>query len=679
MKLKLFPYPVRVEIYDGYYCGGIKTAAEDPLSDFINKNNGKYIVYKNDLSVKPEGYFLEVTEKRVTVTSSDFRGALYGGLTVYKLYKLYNGKIPCLKIEDYPRVKARGVQVCFGQFDVGWNADRMKRLLKDFALSGINEVYLYLEWNFRLADIPFLPETGISESDMKEFVAYAKRYGITVIPQVNLLGHSKEILDLEIMREYKEGDYTFCPSNEKTLELAYRITDALCDIFPSPVIHVGGDEVGAYGVCDLCRKKREQGGALNIFFEYFGKIAKRLGSRGRKAGLWSDQILKLQKDSRFWINTDQELNFYEDNVKRLKSIAENIVVYDWWYEGEYDESADFFRSLGVVYYACASTNGYVSSGADLNQMNNIYNLYAYAERAGASGELITDWMNVNGFVAEHCLLLIAAGAVLGWCGAENGFTKNQSYSEFLRYASEVYYGNEKVCYYMFYTGTDGELLSGLPEKCRGLTLRNDMFFQINPVFLYVAFGKEISEYSDFEKRISYAEKLYDKAGKTEFLDLPIIATRFILKKVAVMQEAFGYYNLAAKAQFYNKKEFEQNLCRCAEKLKGFLPQYDAPEKYIKNIYGKTGGDNLTYKRLLEQKKNLLRLIKYLGSDDIKKFPLPSVENLSEHFFSPFTDELFGTLTLNWQKQGKYSTASDYRKGYFYSPIKAQKIRNDYDE
>ena len=611
MKVKLFPYPKKLELKNVYFGDGIFATADNPISDFLNDKNGIQIEYVKNDSIKREGYNLYIEERKITIEHSDKLGAFYGGLTLFKLKTLYGKKIPCMIVSDYPTISVRGVQICFGQFDVKWNPERMKKLLKNLVLSGVNEIYLYLEWNFYFKELPFLPQSGINESDMQEFVRLAERYGITVVPQVNLLGHSKEILDLEIMRDYKEGDSTFCPAQEKTVDLACKIIDKLCDIFPSKIIHVGGDEVGSYGNCEQCKEKKQNGGALSIFFDYFEKLNSRLKLRNRKIGLWSDQILKLLKDSRFWINTDQELQFYESNMRRLKNMADNLVVYNWWYNGAYDESSEFFTSNGIEHYACGSTNGYVSCGWDLSQINNLYNFYSHAERNGAKGQVTTDWMNVNGFIAEHCLLIMAAGVAMGWCGAKNGFTENQTLEEFLYLAATVYYGKPKqVLDYLLYSGTSGELFSGLPEKCKGLVLRNEMYLQLNPIAIYCLWGKDIYEYSEFEKRVEKALKLYNDAGKPEFLDIPIIAARFVLEKVKIFKCAFFYYNKAAKVQWDNKEMFEKNLNLCADKLEEFLYCYNEPKRYIKKVYIKTGSDFLADKRIDKQKQNLKSFIKY---------------------------------------------------------------------
>ena len=679
MKLKLVPYPKKVTIEEGYYVGGIKIADDSPFFECFSAENGKEIEYVVDKSLMREAYRLTVSDK-ITVTFSCAEGRLHAEATLYKLRKQFGESIPRLKIYDYPTVERRGVQLCFGQFNVCWHKERMTKLLFDFALMGINEIYLYLEWNFYLDEYPFLPQKGINEREMREFVLMAEKYCIAVIPQVNLLGHSGMILGLERMREYKEGNSTFCPSSQKTFDFVFGLLEKICDIFPAYIIHVGGDEVSSYGVCNQCKSKREQSGSLGIFLEYFGKINEFLKAKGRKMGLWSDQLLFLQKDSRFWKNTDQEMQFCNQNLRLLQSMRDNLVVYNWWYEGEYDESCDFFRSLGLEYIVCGSTNGYVSIGADLKQTNNLYNFYSYAEHNGCVGELTSDWQNINGFMAEHVMFLFAAGAAFGWCGTANGFCKNQTEEDFLQSYAFLQYGKGKelIDYLRFVGDADGPMLSLLPDRCRGAALRNELFFQLNPLAVYVLWGQEIDIVS-FGKAIEKAKELYKKCGEIDFFELPILACEFLYNKLRRFTKAFCYYHEASLAQYVNNEQFTAKLLLCETELKEFLKDFDAPYEYAMREYPKTGNDFAAEQRVLEQKKNVEKLINFISSLNDGRRALPSVENISGYFFTPKIEELFGLSGFEWQLDGCFSTSGNYKNSYFCKRIKINELREDYNE
>lgn len=679
MELKLVPYPKEVAIEEGYYVGGVRIAADSPFFEYLSDENGKQIEYVIEESLGREAYRLTILDK-IVVAFSHTEGRLHAEATLYKLRKQFGGKLPRMKIYDYPAVERRGVQLCFGQFNVSWHKERMEKLLFDFALLGVNEIYLYLEWNFYLEKYPFLPKKGINEREMREFVALAEQYRIVVIPQVNLLGHSGMILSLERMREYKEGHSTFCPSSQKTLDFAFGLLDEICDIFPAYLIHVGGDEVSSYGVCDECKKKKEEFGTLGIFLEYFGKISEFLKGKGRKTGLWSDQLLKLQKDSRFWMNTDQELQFYERNLQTLQEMNDNLVVYDWWYEGEYDESCDFFRSIGIEYVVCGSTNGYVSIGADLRQTSNLYNFYSYAERNGCVGELTSDWQNINGFMAEQVMFLFAAGAAFGWCGTANGFCKNQTEEQFLEAYAFLKYGKGKeLIEYLHYVGDEeGPLLSLLPERCRGVALRNELFYQLNPMAVYVLWGKKI-DLLLLNGALQKAKDLYKKSGEIEFFELPILACEFLYKKLKRFSNAFTYYHEAALVQYTDEKQFNEKLLLCEVELKEFLKDFLPPYEYAKREYPKTGNDFAAEQRVLAQQKSVEKLIAFISSLRDGRRALPSVENISDYLFVPKADELFGLSAFEWQLDGCFSTSSNYENSYFCKRIKINKNREDYNE
>ena len=99
-----------------------------------------------------------------------------------------------------------------------------------------------------------------TQDDIREVVAYAAERHITVIPEIEMPGHSEEVLatypELSCSgKPYVDADY--CIGNEKTFEFLENVLLEVMDLFPSEYIHIGGDEASKNGWrnCPRCKKR----------------------------------------------------------------------------------------------------------------------------------------------------------------------------------------------------------------------------------------------------------------------------------------------------------------------------------------------------------------------------------------------------------------------------------------
>ena len=682
MKFSLVPYPAKLKQKQGIYRDRPAAPPEEGVSDWL-PTEGPATRFERVAGLPPQGYRLEVNEAGATIRYSDEDGKYYGAVTLGQLEEQFGDALPFLEIEDAPVTLWRGVQLCFGQFDLRWNEDWLKKFVRDMARVKVNAIVLYLEWNFQTPDLPF-SENGVTIGQLKAFERLAKRYRITVVPAVNLLGHSSEILDCEAAAELGESDSALCPSHAGTLRLAERVVEALCEL-ESPLIHVGGDEVGAYGKCPDCAKKFAEKGKLGIFLEYFGKINRMLKARGKRMGLWSDQILMLMEDCRFWIGCDREPQFRKQNFDLLSALADNLTVFDWWYEGENDAACDFWKSHGIRFVACGATNGYVSAGADPDQIRNLYNFYGYAQKCGCAGVLTTDWMSVNGTHAELMGVLFAAGAAIGWSGCGGDFTPGQSREEFLLAYSALRYGvkGDALGAYLYAaSGFDGALNACLPEPCRGLALRQDVFMNHNPLRFYLERKGEWDRQAH-RNALSCAEKLFEKAKSAsdgrepcfDFLALPLLVHRFESRKAEVLDRALPLYRTAAKQQI-SGLSFEKTLAECAEILKEFIPAYEEPIDFCVAQRDFLGNDPDAEKRVRLQRENWIRFAEFVRGLADNRRVLPAVKSISEHLFDVCGNELYGSRSADWLRDGCYTMCLPVAKSYFCKNFRAEALRKD---
>lgn len=130
-----------------------------------------------------------------------------------------------------------------------------------------------------------------STAEMRELIAFAKSLGITLIPELETLGHSRYITGLAKYRYLLEStdDFTaICPLHEDTRRIMSDLLEEVADVFDSPWIHVGLDEVN-FGHHPLTRAALASRTETEIFLDYVYFIHDKVTSLGRRMILWGDR------------------------------------------------------------------------------------------------------------------------------------------------------------------------------------------------------------------------------------------------------------------------------------------------------------------------------------------------------------------------------------------------------
>src|SRR5260221_10797618 len=249
-------------------------------------------------SPKEGRYELHVAAGTVTITGDTHEGTFYGMQTLIQLLPVSPFAattagpvihpeagglfIPVVDIEDYPRFGYRGLHLDVGRHF--FPVDFVKKYIDYIALHKMNYFHWHLTedqgWRIEIKKYPKLTEVGskrtetvkdrnlspyvgdatphegfYTQEQIKDVVAYAKARYITVIPEIELPGHSSAALaaypELGCKADYKYKVQTtwgifkevYCPT-EKTFGFLEDVLTEVIGLFPdSPYIHIGGDEV----------------------------------------------------------------------------------------------------------------------------------------------------------------------------------------------------------------------------------------------------------------------------------------------------------------------------------------------------------------------------------------------------------------------------------------------------
>jgi hexosaminidase len=232
-----------------------------------------------------EKYELQVARGGITLTAAGHPGIFYGLETLGQLMEssFVGGDaplmIPAVDIEDTPRFKYRGMHLDVGRhfFPVSF----IKRYLDLLAAYKMNVFHWHLTedqgWRLEIREYPRLTEVGscreetileknfdpyvgdgiphcgfYTQEEAREIVEYARERFITVIPEIEMPGHSVAALaaypelactpgPFEVATIWGVKRDIYCPKEETFAFLEHVLTEVM-DIFPSPYIHIGGDE-----------------------------------------------------------------------------------------------------------------------------------------------------------------------------------------------------------------------------------------------------------------------------------------------------------------------------------------------------------------------------------------------------------------------------------------------------
>ncbi len=276
-----------------------------------------------------EGYSLEIAPNKITITAGSGAGIFYAIQSLFQLMPVdantNNISVPCVNIEDAPRFKWRGVllDVSRHMFPVKF----IKKFIDILAMYKMNIFHWHLTddqgWRIEIKKYPKLTQVGAwrketvgdgkpyggfyTQDQIREIVAYAKERYITVVPEIEMPGHSLAALaaypelsctggPFEVATNWGPHKDIFCAGNEKTFQFLENVLTEVMDLFPSKYIHIGGDEVqkDRWRKCPKCQARiKTEGlrGEAELQSYFIQRIEKFLNSKGRRIIGW-DEILE---------------------------------------------------------------------------------------------------------------------------------------------------------------------------------------------------------------------------------------------------------------------------------------------------------------------------------------------------------------------------------------------------
>ena len=321
-------------------------------------NNYIRLVTRKFIQPEKDGYSLKVTADGVTIEGNNYATTFNGLQTLIQLLPVAQDKnikweslpVPFVTVQDAPRFAYRGMHLDVSRHI--FPLDFIKKYIDYIALHKMNFFHWHLTddqgWRIEIKQYPELTQVGAyrngtiigrypgtandniryggfyTQDEVKEIVQYAAARHITVVPEIEMPGHasaaiatypwlscfpeqktvipgppseaSKQATGKLVQETFGVFDDVFCAGKDSTFVFLQNVLDEVLTLFPSKLIHVGGDESPKthWEKCPLCQKRIKEEGLKDeheLQSYFIQRMEKYLNAKGRTLIGW-DEILE---------------------------------------------------------------------------------------------------------------------------------------------------------------------------------------------------------------------------------------------------------------------------------------------------------------------------------------------------------------------------------------------------
>lgn len=278
-----------------------------------------------------EGYMLEITDKRVVISSRSAAGSFYGIQSLLQLLppQIESDKLqeidlllPAISIVDAPTFEWRGAMLDVARYF--FHKEFVLKYIDMMAKYKLNKLHLHLiddsGWRLEIKKYPLLTEVGAfngtgenrsggfyTQDDIREMVAYGATRGVEIVPEFAFPAHFMSAVaaypwlscretQVKVQTQHYISKDLLCAGKESSIQFLMDVIDEICTLFPSKYLHIGGDEAvyDYWSTCPHCQKVMEKEGlkkSSELQSYLTNIVAKAAAKYGRTVIGW-DEILE---------------------------------------------------------------------------------------------------------------------------------------------------------------------------------------------------------------------------------------------------------------------------------------------------------------------------------------------------------------------------------------------------
>jgi len=345
---------------------------------------------RRDESIQPEGYRLSISKTGIRLATHDVRGAAHGLRTLGQIVQQSPaGKLPCVKIDDWPDFPDRGVYYDVARGRVP-TLESFKEQIDLLAAAKINQLQYYIEHTFRYRRHPDIGRGAgpLTADDILELDAYARRRHVELVPSLSSFGHLASVLHHPKYQHLAEmaagGNYwSLSPALEETYTFLEELYAEFLPCFSSKRFNVCCDEVWDLGQGQSAKLAGKIGKG-RLYLSHIVRLRDLAAAHGKKIMIWGDIV--------------------RNYPELIGDIPKDITLLDWGYDRQMDWGrVKDFTATGLETYVCPSVNGYGCLFPRLwESAANIVGWAKAGKASGAVGVLNTDWGDGGHFNFTEC-------------------------------------------------------------------------------------------------------------------------------------------------------------------------------------------------------------------------------------------------------------------------------------
>lgn len=357
-EIAIIPKPLEQTIEKGFFLldTNVSLNFDESLSSVVNYFN-EFLQTEIDLTLKSdkqkkqisfsltpeikhdEGYTLKINSKEIKVEAKTEKGAFYAVQSLLQLFPVEIDKnkpiaLQALSIKDEPQFQYRGMHLDVGRHF--YSVAFIKKYINLISRLKMNTFHWHLTedqgWRIEIKKYPKLQEIAAfrketlvghysdqphqfdgkqyggfyTQEQIKEIVSYAKTRQVTIIPEIEMPGHSQAAIaaypelgctgkQVDVATKWGVFEEVYCPK-ESTFKFLEDVIDEVVDLFSGKYIHIGGDEAPKtrWKNCSHCQQLIKKEGlkdehGLQSYF--IARMEKYINSKGKQIIGW-DEILE---------------------------------------------------------------------------------------------------------------------------------------------------------------------------------------------------------------------------------------------------------------------------------------------------------------------------------------------------------------------------------------------------